>query len=155
VLIANPIQINDSVGTKYVKGRVTDNLVQEKQDKAILQAGTDIATFTIAQTWPSDFYAAELTITTVDATATPRSVCIAKYLVTMSWIDAIGFDRDITLVSSCISGSGSITVPVLSSTIASNVITLVLTPGAGEGDCVAKLITLQPTYADDVTAVLL
>ena len=155
VLIANPIQINDSVGTKYVKGRITDNLVQEKQDKAIVQAGTNIATFTIAQTWPSDFYAAELTITTVDATATPRSVCIAKYLVTMSWIDAIGFDRDITLVSSCISGSGSITVPVLSSSIASNVITLTLTPGAGEGDCVAKLITLQPTYADDVTAVLL
>ena len=155
VHIANPIEIVDSVGTKYVKGRITDNLVQEKQDKEILQAGTNIATFTIAQTGSSDFYATELTITTVDSTATPRSICIAKYLVTMSWITPSTFDRDITLVSSCISGSGSITVPVLSSSIASNVITLTLTPGAGEGDCDAKLITLQPTYADGVTAVLL
>jgi len=157
ILLANPLQINDSIGTKYIKGKLKGNLYQEKADKDIVQAGTNIATFTIAQSWPSDFYAAELTITTVDATpnSNPRSVTIAKYLITMSWIDGTGFDRDIVLVSSCTSGAGTITVPVLSSSIASNVITLTLTPGTGEGDCVARLISLEPTYSDDVTAALL
>jgi len=166
VLIANPIQINDSVGTKYVKGRITDNLVQEKQDKEIVEAGTNIATFTLLQSWPSDFYAAELTITTVDATpnSNPRSVCIAKYLLTICWVDAGSTDIDITLVASCISGAGTFTVPVLSSSVngSGSVVTLTLTPGAGEGDCVARLISLEPTYSSvngsgvlDVTAVLL
>jgi hypothetical protein len=155
ILLANPIQINDSVGTKYFKGRMQDNLVLEKQDKDVLQAGTDIATFTVANNWPSDFFAAEITITCVDVTATPRYVSVAKYLLTISWIDAIGYDHDIAVVSSCVSGTGSPTVPVLSSTLATNVITLKLTPGAGLGDCKIKQITIEPTFTDNITAALL
>jgi hypothetical protein len=155
ILLANPIRIDDAIGTKYAKGRMQDNLVLEKQNKAVVQAGTDIATFTVSNTFPSDFFAAEITITCTDVTASPRYVSVAKYLLTISWIDAIGHDHDIAVVSSCVSGTGSPTVPVLSSTLASNVVTLTLTPGAGLGDCEIKQITIEPTFAEGVTATLL
>jgi hypothetical protein len=158
ILLGNPIQINDSIGTKYVKGRMQDNLVLEKQNKLVGQTGADIATFTVSNNSPSDFFAGEITITCTDVTADPRYVSVAKYLLTISWIDGgIGIDHDIAVVSSCLSGTGTPTptVPVLSSGLTGSVVTLTLTPGATLGNCEIKQITIEPTFSEGVTAALL
>jgi len=144
----------DSTLRRYVAGRVNDDQVREVKSKAIVSAGTTIATFTVATTAGVSGAVCAFTVSWYD-TAYPSAIGMDKFLVSV-YQDTTGanYDGDISTVTSVVSGitGGSPTAPTYTLTRASNVFSLVMTPA--HGDCTASTITAEFQNITGTTLVL-
>lgn len=137
--------------TRYVQGRIRDNEVIEKADKAILSAGTVIATFTCAGGAGPEYAAARIKICWYDS-AFATAIGVSDVQVVCNQDSATNYRQAINTSVNVGAGNGYTTPPTYSIARVGNVWSVTMTPA--HGDCTARTITAEVENVNGFTVAL-
>jgi hypothetical protein len=138
---------------RYVQGRVRDNQVQEKVNKAVVSAGGTIATLTAALVAGVEYGVCKFTISYFDGSF-PTSVGLAEIVVSVYQEAGTTFSQNISTVYNVAAGNsvGPTVAPAFTLTRASNVWSVVMTPVYGDATCYT--ITAEMQNIEGITLAL-
>jgi len=138
---------------RYTQGRVRDNQVQEKINKAVLSAGSTIATLTAALVAGVEYGACRFSVSYYDGVF-PTSVGLAEIVVSVYQEAATTFRDNISTVYNVAAGNsvGPTVGPAFTLTRVSGVWSLVMTPVYGDATCYT--ITAEMQNMEGITLAL-
>jgi hypothetical protein len=147
----DPYIVSESTGKnfRYWRGRVRDNEVLEKTNKAVVSAGTVIATLTSAG-GSFDRAVCEFTVSWSDLPF-PTAVGIAKFMVSVMK-EGANYRSAVSSVVSAYASNGGAGVPTFTLSLVGNVWSLTMTPL--DGDLTVHTITAEMQNIVGITLAL-
>jgi hypothetical protein len=148
---STPYVISGAVSSsaRYWKGRVRDNQVQEGVNKAVVSAGTVIATLTAAG-GSFDRGVCEFTVSYSDLPS-PTGVGISKFLVSVLK-EGANYRENVSTITAAYATVGGAGAPTFTLSRVGNVWSLTMTPQ--DGDCTAHTITAEMQNITGITLAL-
>jgi len=138
---------------RYLMGRVRDNQVQEKIGKAVLSAGSVIATFTAALVASVEYGTCKFRVSYYDG-AYPTTVGMAEFIVSVYQDSAANYREALTVIANVAAGNtgGAVTPPSFTISRAGAVWSVTMTPAYG--DATAYTITAEMQNIVGITLAL-
>jgi len=137
--------------SRYIQGRLRDNEVIEKANKAVLSAGSTIATFTCNGSGSVEYAAARIKLCWFDSTY-PSAIGISNIEVACYLDSGINYRQTVNTSVNVGAGTGYTTAPTYTLTRSGNVWSLVMTPA--HGNCTARTITAEVENANGIAVAL-
>jgi hypothetical protein len=149
---SDPFIISSDVSTspRYWRGRVRDNQVRERVNKAIASAGTVIATLTAAG-GGFDVGVCEFTVSYSD-NSFPSGVGISKFLVAVYRDSGPNYRQSISTPNTAYATNGGAGAPAFALSRVGDVWSLTMTPQ--DGDCTVHTITAEMQNVGGITLAL-
>jgi hypothetical protein len=149
--LSNPLVLRNSSGSRFVSGRVRDNEVVERTNKAVASAGTVIATLTAAAVSGIESAAVKFKIVWFD-TGWPSGMGISEVYAVVYQDGGVNYRQTITTGANVAGGNGITTAPTYTISRTGNVWSVTMTPA--HGDCTIRTITAEVENYNGITVAL-